>query len=223
MYLTFGRVFTRVQDAIDCCIQLQPLSYHPSNKYALGHTVDPLHAPIPVLSAPSPLRLLTPLIPASSVQRPVTYCVPTPKLAPPANPDPSIQPPVLPYSKRFQTTACLKPTLKDYPITGSPAVHRITDFDVHRYIGFRHLRDYTALHKVGTGVKIVSQGEPPITPSDLTTIDRNNKGKALALPQQYLEKVGMDIGFSHKDSPGGFKYSLLIVDYKTRHNFIYGL
>jgi hypothetical protein len=33
----------------------------------------------------------------------------------------------------------------------------------------------------------------------------------------------MDIGFDHKDSPGGFKYSLLIVDYKTRHNFIYGL
>jgi hypothetical protein len=24
-------------------------------------------------------------------------------------------------------------------------------------------------------------------------------------------------------TPGGFKYSLLIVDFKTRHNFIYGL
>jgi hypothetical protein len=57
----------------------------------------------------------------------------------------------------------------------------------------------------------------------LTTIDRNNKGKTLALPQHYLKKFGMDIGFGHKDSPGGLKYSLLIVDYKTRHNFIYGL
>jgi hypothetical protein len=54
-------------------------------------------------------------------------------------------------------------------------------------------------------------------------IDRNNKGKTLALPQHYLEKSGIDIGFGHKDSPGGFKYSLLIVDYKTRHNFIDGL
>jgi hypothetical protein len=54
-------------------------------------------------------------------------------------------------------------------------------------------------------------------------IDRNNKGKTLALPHHYLKKVGMDIGFGHNDFPGVFKYSLLIVDYKTRHNFIYGL
>jgi hypothetical protein len=33
----------------------------------------------------------------------------------------------------------------------------------------------------------------------------------------------MDIGFGHKDSPDGFKYSRLIVDYKTWHNFLYGL
>jgi hypothetical protein len=57
----------------------------------------------------------------------------------------------------------------------------------------------------------------------LTSIDRNNKGKTLSLPCHYLEKFGMDIGFGHNDSPGGFKYSLLIEDYKTQHNFIYGL
>jgi hypothetical protein len=33
----------------------------------------------------------------------------------------------------------------------------------------------------------------------------------------------MDIGFGNTDSPGGFKYSLLVVDNKTRNNFIYGL
>jgi hypothetical protein len=33
----------------------------------------------------------------------------------------------------------------------------------------------------------------------------------------------MDIRSGHNDSPGGLKYSLLIVDYKTLHNFIYGL
>jgi hypothetical protein len=57
----------------------------------------------------------------------------------------------------------------------------------------------------------------------LNTINRNNKGKTFAIPCHYLEKFGMEFGFIHKDSPGGFKYSLLIVDHKTRHNFIYGL
>jgi hypothetical protein len=33
----------------------------------------------------------------------------------------------------------------------------------------------------------------------------------------------MDICHGHADSPGGFKYSLLIVDYKTSQKYIYGL
>jgi hypothetical protein len=57
----------------------------------------------------------------------------------------------------------------------------------------------------------------------LTTIDRNNRGKNIALSHHYLKKVVMDIGFGHNDSPDGFKYLLLIVDYKTRRNFIYVL
>jgi hypothetical protein len=116
-----------------------------------------------------------------SVHHPVTYCVPTPK--------------TYSSSSHFQPLAPPKPNPKDYPVTGSPAIRRLTDFDVHRYTGFRHLRDYTALHQLGTGVKVVSQGEPPLPPSGLTTIDRNNKGKTLALPRHYLEKFGMDIGF----------------------------
>jgi hypothetical protein len=31
----------------------------------------------------------------------------------------------------------------------------------------------------------------------------------------------MDIGYGNPDSPGGFKYSLLIVDYKTQPKYIY--
>jgi hypothetical protein len=70
---------------------------------------------------------------------------------------------------------------------------------------------------------VVSQEEPPLSEVDLTTIERNNKGKPLSRPTHFLEKVGMDFGYGHTDSPGGFKYSLLIVDYKTRNIYIYGL
>jgi hypothetical protein len=52
---------------------------------------------------------------------------------------------------------------------------------------------------------------------------RNNRGKRLAIPTQFLEKVAMDIGYGHPDSPGSFKYSLLNVDCKTQYTYIYGI
>jgi hypothetical protein len=51
----------------------------------------------------------------------------------------------------------------------------------------------------------------------------NNKGKPLPRPTHFLKKVGMDIGYGHPDSPDGFVYSLLIVDYKNRNKYIYVL
>jgi hypothetical protein len=74
MYLTFGQVFNRVQDDIDCRIQLRPLPYHPSIKYSLGHMVPPPSACVLVpLDPPSQLHTKFPTpIPASSLLRPVT-------------------------------------------------------------------------------------------------------------------------------------------------------
>jgi hypothetical protein len=85
MYLTFGRVFTRVHGEIYCCIQLYPLSYHPGIKYALNHTVPLIHAHIPVPLVTSPLNHPAPPIPALSLRCPNTYCVPTPTLTSPPN------------------------------------------------------------------------------------------------------------------------------------------
>jgi hypothetical protein len=68
---------------------------------------------------------------------------------------------------------------------------------------------------------VVSEGKTLLSEADLTTIEWNNKGKPLLRPTHSLEKVGMDIGYGHTDSPGGFKYSLLIVNYKTRNTYIY--
>jgi hypothetical protein len=65
MYLTFGRVFTRVQDEIDCRIQLRPLPYHLNTKYALDHTPPLLQAPSQNQLVQPPLKQPTPLIPAA--------------------------------------------------------------------------------------------------------------------------------------------------------------
>jgi hypothetical protein len=126
MYLTFGRVFTRVQDEIYCRIQLHPMTYHPSIKYNLEHAVHPLQAPSPVPSVQPPPKHPMPPIQATSLQHPVTYCIPKPKS------DPSqYVPPAGSPSNRFQPIAPPKPTPKDYPVTGSPAIRRLTDFEVH--------------------------------------------------------------------------------------------
>jgi hypothetical protein len=69
----------------------------------------------------------------------------------------------------------------------------------------------------------VSQGELTLYPDDLMMIEWNKKGKPLSLPTHFLEKVGTNIGYGRPYSPGGFKYSLLIVDYKTIRKYIYGL
>jgi hypothetical protein len=150
MYLTFDQVFTRMQDEIDCRIQRRPLPYHLSTKYALDHIPPPLQAPYPIQSVQPPLKHPTPPILAASVHRPVTKCVPTPKI------DSSIS--------HLQLLAPHKPTPNEYPITGSPVIRRLMDFNVHKYICFRHLRDYTALHRVCFGVNVVLQGEPPLPP-----------------------------------------------------------
>lgn len=54
-------------------------------------------------------------------------------------------------------------------------------------------------------------------------IGRNNKGKPLPLPTPFLDKVGMDIGYGHPNSPDRFEYSLLIVDYNNWNKYIYVL
>jgi hypothetical protein len=85
-----------------------------------------------------------------------------------------------------------------------PAIRCLADVDIHRYIGFRHLRDYITIHKCGTDIRVVSQGKPLLlSEAYLTTIERNNKGKPLSRPTHFLEKVGMDIGYGYTDSQVG--------------------
>jgi hypothetical protein len=42
MYLTFGKIYTRVQDDVDCWIQLRPLTPQHNLKYAINHTLEPV-------------------------------------------------------------------------------------------------------------------------------------------------------------------------------------
>jgi transposase InsO family protein len=57
----------------------------------------------------------------------------------------------------------------------------------------------------------------------MATINRNRHGKLLDRPKTTLHTVGMDIGYGEGTSPGGYKYALTLVDFATRHTWVYGL
>jgi hypothetical protein len=40
MYLALGKIYTRVQDYIDCRKQLRHLTLHPNLKYDIDHTLE---------------------------------------------------------------------------------------------------------------------------------------------------------------------------------------
>jgi hypothetical protein len=65
--------------------------------------------------------------------------------------------------------------------------------------------------------------EPILSVGDVVNIKQGRKGKSLKCPQTAFDVVGMDIGYGDGTSPGGFKYTLLLVDRTTRKAWVYGL
>jgi hypothetical protein len=65
--------------------------------------------------------------------------------------------------------------------------------------------------------------EPILSVGNIVNIKRGRKGKSLQRPKTALDVVGMDIGYGDGTSPGGFKYTLLLVDRTTRNTWVYGL
>jgi hypothetical protein len=80
MYLTFGKIYKRVQDDIECRIQLLPLPPHPNLRYAIDYTTEQAVAKTTIPSI-SPSKTPTLAIPPASIVNPVTYHDPTPKLS----------------------------------------------------------------------------------------------------------------------------------------------
>jgi hypothetical protein len=76
MYLTVGKIYTRVHDDIDCCIQLHPLIPHPNLRYDINYTTESVVSNFTMPIA-SPSKAQTPPIPPTSLTNPVTYHGPT--------------------------------------------------------------------------------------------------------------------------------------------------
>ena len=107
--------------------------------------------------------------------------------------------------------------------SGKAVKERLTTSAVQRMFGSRKLKDWKLLESVSTGATIVEEADSPIVNEDFTTVKRNRHGKLLARPTQRLHAVGMDIGHGPETSPGGHRHALTLVDFCTRHTWVYGM
>jgi hypothetical protein len=99
----------------------------------------------------------------------------------------------------------------------------MSSYDLKCMFGCRLLNDWRMLEHTGTGLHVIHEGKPLLTIGDMATINRNNHGKILERPRTALHTVGMAIGYGDGTSPGGYKYTLTLVDFATCHTWVYGL
>ena len=120
-------------------------------------------------------------------------------------------------------TPRLRPSDKPNPCKAQH--RRITNHELHRYLGFRQLSNLQHFKSsIQDTVTIVNAGEIPKDISDYTTIHRNTQNKTtIPRPTRFFEVAHMDIGYGDAIAPGGYKFVLLIVDRKTRYSYLFGL
>jgi hypothetical protein len=104
-------------------------------------------------------------------------------------------------------------------------LQRLTEQQLHRYFGFRNLKNWLDLETTGQAtVKVIKGTERPLEIGDVANIRHSRRNTVpVPRPEGYLETVHMDIGYGDCVSIGGFRYVLLLVDRTTRFQWLYGL
>jgi hypothetical protein len=113
----------------------------------------------------------------------------------------------------------------DKPPSASPSVQRFSEQQLHRYFGFRNLKNWLDIETTGQDtVKVTKGNERPMELGDVANIRYSRCNTTpIPRPDEYLRTVHMDIGYGDCVSIGGFRYVLLLVDRTTRFQWIYGL
>ena len=93
-------------------------------------------------------------------------------------------------------------------------VHRrITNIDIHKYLGFCTLKNIKIFQSVAqNNVTFVNAGELPLSHGDMATIQRHKSNKeCVQRPKHFFDIAHMDITYGDTVAPGGIKYALVIV------------
>ena len=128
-----------------------------------------------------------------------------------------------PDSKPFEKEKRAPPPQYHLESSRGDVKDRLTSFQLQSYFGGRHLKDFSLLSKLGTGLSVVDDDQHIPTVGELVNRKRGKrrrKGSKATVP---LEVVGMDIGYGDGTSYGGSKYVLVLVDQCTTNSFSYGM
>lgn len=139
----------------------------------------------------------------------------------------NIVPPVSSRNQQTSQTESDRPNLMpcDIPSHSEQSTRRLTHHQLHRYFGFRQLRNWSIFNEVGNGnVQVVNSGKPPLELGDVANLKRSRRLKQpVPRPRKFLTAVHLDIGYGDCVSIGGFRYTLMLVDRATRERYLYGL
>ena len=107
------------------------------------------------------------------------------------------------------------------PNPSKAANRRITNIDLHRYFGFRTLKNIKYFITVSKPtVQIIDAGDIPLEIGALSHIQRTTRNTLpLQRPNAFFDVAHMDIAYGDVTAPGAIKYSLIIVDRKTRFTY----
>jgi len=96
--------------------------------------------------------------------------------------------------------------------------------ELHRIMGCRKFRNYKHLLQVSRDGIWVDGGEFPASLGFYATISKTNRGGSLRRKRyRYLDAIHMDIAFRDCVSVGGYRYALVLVDWATHYNWMFGL
>ena len=155
------------------------------NKPSVPSKCSPVSAPVKVLP------VSTKCSPVSATVK-VLLHVPIPA-DPSLIPDDDLSELIVPPPK--VTVPLVRPC--DTPNSSAPATLKLTSFQLHRYLGFRHLPDYSILEQTSfSHLRVVNTGTPPLDLGAVATVPRGRRGAARRRSKHYLQDVYMDIGLS---------------------------
>ena len=96
--------------------------------------------------------------------------------------------------------------------------------EIHRFTGFRKLKNYKHMIDVADGATFLDNGEVPLLLSKFANMSKAPRGKEIEKEaSSYLEYVNCDIAFGDCMSIKGYLYALIFVDRATRFNWVFGL
>jgi len=110
--------------------------------------------------------------------------------------------------------------------SSAAATRRFTVPQLHRYLGFRQLKNWSTILDIAQeNISLnLNHGDIPVELGNVANLKKSRANKTpVPRPKHFLSRVHMDIGYGDCVAVGGSKYCVLLVDRATRYTWIYGL